>query len=460
MHRPGQIAFITVGLLGVAALAFMGSIIGGKSGEPGQERTADTALRCALDGSLINTLYAVDAYLEDDTFLRFCSIDSASKWFQMNKKDKVRYFTVVDEVTGERLDASLAHFVASDVVTVPEVRNRTHAFWSKEDAAKHIRDFNGRSIANPFGSQFTVPKIARLDEFKVGAPSLPDALPIQLAVFRPIFRENRLNVTIVPFGEQAEDQNLFADESVDALVCDLPAAILLTQRIPSARIVKNILRANPFRPLFALVAAPNADVRHPQDLEGKSIAIQRSVNSEFYLDCFLTQAGLPLDKVIRQEVDDFAKAWEMVIRNQVTAALLRTPFTEVARKRGMLVLADDCNFPWMSVLVVKEVAHPGKLEATKKFLFSLEQAGLALNLKPDEFRAVLKQKGGIPPDSREWFPMPIFEGSNAPAPDEMEPIMGWLIEKRLLSGRPAYEQVVDTRFLSDPDSVGLAFCCR
>jgi len=459
MYRPGKVALIIVGLLAVAALAFMGSIIGRKSDAPGG-KAADTKLSCTLDGSLINPLYEVDAYLEDDTFLRFCSIDSASRWLQMNKTDKVRYFTVVDEVTGERLDATLAHFVVSDVVTVPEVRNRIHAFWSREDAAKHMRDFNGRPIDNPFGSQFTVPKIARLDELRVGVPSLPDALPIQLALFRPIFKENRLSVTVFPFGDQSEDQNLFADESVDAWLCDLPAAVLVTQRIPSARIVKNILRANPFRPLFAIVAAPNADVHHLQDLEGKSIAVPRSVNSEFYLDFFLRQAGLPLDKVIRQEVDDLPKAWELLIRNQVTAALLRTPFTEVAKKKGMRVLADDCNLPWMSVLVVKQAAHPGMLEATEKFLFSLEQAGLALNLKPDEFRAVLKQKGGIPPDSREWFPMPIFEGSNAPSPDEMEPIISWLIEKRLLSEAPAYEQVVDTRFLPDPNSVGLAFCCK
>jgi hypothetical protein len=56
--------------------------------------------------------------------------------------------------------------------------------------------------------------------------------------------------------------------------------------------------------------------------------------------------------------------------------------------------------------------------------------------------------------------MPILGGTNAPAKEEIEPILKWLTEKGLFSQTPAYDDLVNTQFLPDPNSVGLAFCCR
>ena len=57
---------------------------------------------------------------------------------------------MVHEVTGQKSDSALRYFVESDVITVPEVKNRAHAFTSKEDGLKHAGQFNGKLIENPF----------------------------------------------------------------------------------------------------------------------------------------------------------------------------------------------------------------------------------------------------------------------------------------------------------------------
>lgn len=460
MRSRRQIALIVIGLVTVALIALAGALSGRRPVEPGQEEKRKREERCALDGTKVNPLYGVETYLEDGTYLRFASIESALKWLKAGKKDNICYFTVADEVTGQRLDAGLAHFVVSDVITVPEVGNRIHAFMNRQDALRHIEQFNGRLMENPFGDEFIVPRIAQLDKLRVAIPSLPDSLPIHLALVRPIFKENRLDVTVVQCEGKDCAEEFLSDESVDAILCDLPQAILLTQRMPSARIVKNVLRANPFRPLFALVASPNAAETDPEALGGKSVALAAGVTHEFYMDQFLGQIGIQSDNVMTHQVGALSEAWEMVSHDRVPAAVLRTPYIEMARRKGMRLLVHDRNLPWMSVLVVRQTGDPGKSEVIKRFLLSLEQAVLALNLKPDEFRVVLKNKGGIPADLAERFPMPIFEGANAPSSDEAEPIIRWLVKKRLLAKAPAYEQVVDTSFLPDPDSIGLAFCCR
>jgi len=340
------------------------------------------------------------------------------------------------------------------------VKNRIHAFYVEEDALMHAKQFNGKTVKNPFGAAFVLPKVAQFDKIRVAVPSLPDSIPIKLAIFRPIFKENRLDVSITLFDGEEKSKRLLREGSVEGLICDLPTGLLLAKGTPSTRIVKNVLRANPYRCLFALVSGPDVKMQDFVGMEEKSIALPRGLSFRFYAEYYLKSLEVPLDKVALREVEDVAKAWELLKKGEVSAAVLRTPYSDIAVQKGMSFVADDRNLPWMSVLVLKESVIKEKFEVLKRFIFALEQSVLALNLKPDEFRTLLQEEGGIPKEARKKFPMPIFEGANAPAADEIETIMAWLDEKGLLSKETPYEDLVNPNFLPNPKDVGLAFCCR
>lgn len=199
MLQPKRIIIIIICFLVFAVVALLGGILGKKTGKGQNEETDQRLLRCAHDGTKINPMYEVDAYLVDKTTMRFCSIYCATRWHE-NNRNKVIYFTVSDEVTGNKFDSTLGHFVESDLVSVPEVNNRIHAFAVKEDALTHVKQFNGKLIENPFGTAFVLPQIARMDTLIIGTPLVPDSMPVKVAVFKPIFKENMLNVKIVSFG--------------------------------------------------------------------------------------------------------------------------------------------------------------------------------------------------------------------------------------------------------------------
>ena len=440
-------------------MAFVGGLFGKRTREIGREIEGSAELRCAYDGTSINPLYQVDAYLLDGSVMRFCSIYCASRWLEKGE-NKVVYFTVTDEVTGQKIDSTLGHFVESDLVTVKAVNNRIHAFFTEQDALTHTRQFNGRLLENPFGRGLVLPKMARLDALSIGAPAWPDALPLKLAIFKPIFKENRLDVRLVPIEGAESGSRLLEDGSVQGVLCDLPSALLLARAQPSVRIIKNVLRANPYRPLFAIVSGPKGNIRNLEGVAGESIAVPKGISFRFYLEYYLKQANIPVETAVIRETEDVAAAWDMLIKGEVGAALLRTPYTDMAIKNQMTLLADDRNLPWMSVLVVKQSIVEDQAEILERFVFGLEQSVLALNLKPDEYRGLLMQHGAIPDEARKRFPMPIFEGANAPAKEEIEPIVKWLTEKGFFSQTPAYDDLVNTRFLPDPNNVGLAFCCR
>jgi ribosomal protein L24E len=105
--------------------------------------------RCDYDGVKIEPLYGVYFTLQNGTEKKFCSIACASMSFPALKK-QMREVRVVDEPSGNKIDASQALFVESEVVTVLHVKNRIHVFAKKEDALKHIKKFKGNWVENPF----------------------------------------------------------------------------------------------------------------------------------------------------------------------------------------------------------------------------------------------------------------------------------------------------------------------
>ena len=114
-----------------------------------QEEKKFIESRCDYDGVKIEPLYAVYFTLQDGTEKKFCSIICASMSFSTLKR-QIREVRVVDEPSGNKINASEAFFVESDIVTVPHVKNRVHVFAKKEDALKHIQKFRGNGVRNPF----------------------------------------------------------------------------------------------------------------------------------------------------------------------------------------------------------------------------------------------------------------------------------------------------------------------
>ncbi|MBI4848571.1 MAG: hypothetical protein HY808_08380 [Nitrospirae bacterium] len=104
---------------------------------------------CHYDGENIMPVYEVDIEQKDRGVLKFCSVYCALEWFKRNNT-KSAFVTVTDELTGEKLDASLAFFVESDVISVAATRNRMHVFKDKHHAQAHGKQYNGKSVLNPF----------------------------------------------------------------------------------------------------------------------------------------------------------------------------------------------------------------------------------------------------------------------------------------------------------------------
>lgn len=105
--------------------------------------------RCAFDGSPITPIFEVDMVLKDKSVKKFCSIYCATQWFKNNTKS-IDHVLVTDEIRGTRIDAYMAYFVESELITNETNDNRIHVFQQRQDALTHAEKFHGTMTDDPF----------------------------------------------------------------------------------------------------------------------------------------------------------------------------------------------------------------------------------------------------------------------------------------------------------------------
>jgi hypothetical protein len=108
---------------------------------------------CEMDGQELSPTLRVDLRMADGVSHAFCTIECARRWLAQQPNATVKEAVVRDALTGEPLDAYVAFFVRSKLVTNRANGNNIHAFRFRADAAEHIRRFGGQEIDDPFGVQ-------------------------------------------------------------------------------------------------------------------------------------------------------------------------------------------------------------------------------------------------------------------------------------------------------------------
>jgi hypothetical protein len=103
--------------------------------------------RCAMHGVAIHPLYRVRIEDSAGASHAFCCIRCAQSWLA-RRGERPAAIEVTDETTGEPIDARLAHFVESAIVTNPVTGNRIHAFRDQADAEAHSRTFAGHILTS------------------------------------------------------------------------------------------------------------------------------------------------------------------------------------------------------------------------------------------------------------------------------------------------------------------------
>lgn len=186
----------------------------------------------------------------------------------------------------------------------------------------------------------------------IAAPIGPTSGPVYVAQAQGLFKTQELTASVVPFtsGRLALDA-LLSGKAQAALVAETPLALVAFQS-PRIRIIGTMTRSP-----HKLVIRPQANVRIPRDLKGKTVSALQGSAGQYWMHAYLRANGMsdqdvryvnlqPADMVsalVRGEIDAFF-AWEpypYLAQKQAEGSLEVTPSTGIYTQLFNIAVTED-----------------------------------------------------------------------------------------------------------------------
>lgn len=262
---------------------------------------------------------------------------------------------------------------------------------------------------------------------KIGILPDIDSLPFIVAEQEGYFQAENVNVEIVPFKSAMDRDAALQSKSVDGCVSDLLAATFLQ----AGGFDVAVTSATDGR--YMLLAAPNSPIEKVEDFKGKSIGISEHTIIEFATQQILMKNGFSSRDMNLVAIPKIPVRLEMLQQGKLNGATLPEPLATLAVTRGAKIIADSQKegLPPGIMVFNREFAekHKGVLQALYR---AYNKAVDALNERGDEFRGMLTEKAGFPPEVEKVLVFPAYRHACLPEAAEVQVVIDWMKGQGLL----------------------------
>lgn len=283
------------------------------------------------------------------------------------------------------------------------------------------------------------------EPLRLGVLPIEDSAPLFIAEQEQFYTQENLKVTLVPFQSALERDSALAAGAIDGAIDDPIGALLFDKGQGRLKITSLCLGEKPEEGVFAILAAPGSGLASVDDLKGVEIALSSATIIEYVTDRLLAGHGFTSEDIKKLEVVKMPIRMQMLLSGAVKAATLPEPLASIAVGQGATVLTDDSRGPEslsQTVLVFRDQALAERKAEITAFFRAYGRAVKAINEEPERYRALVVDKGRIPPALAKNYPIPRFPEPQ-PFPETLyTPIIEWLAGKGLIATLPYRSMVV------------------
>ncbi len=278
---------------------------------------------------------------------------------------------------------------------------------------------------------------------KIGVLPIVDVLPMYVAEQEGYFKESNVPVELVLFPSALERDSAFVAGQIDGELNDPISAALLEKEGDRARMVRLAYKGNPSMAMMVVLAAPNSRLASPKDLKGVPIGISKNSVIEYATDRLLQSAGLSSSEIEKTEVTKIPVRAEMLAKGQIQAATLPEPLASLAAQQGARVVIDDSKTgTGKSVITFRHEVISRNAEGIRRFLVAHEKGVQAINGDPNRYRDLMVDKAKVPDSLRNTLNVPRFDSAQLPARADVEDVVNWMVERKLLERPIPYDRLV------------------
>ncbi len=284
---------------------------------------------------------------------------------------------------------------------------------------------------------------------KIGVLPITDVVPAYVAQEQGYYADEGIEVQLVPVASGAERDSLIQAGGIDGELNELITTILTNAGSETkVRVVTTARRPFPDVPLFFILSSPGSGITSAEQLKGVEIGISENTVIEYVTDRVLQRQGFQPDEIVFTNVPRIPVRLELLLNDQLKAAVLPDPLASLAQMQGARVVLTDNVYPEvsLSVLSFREDILKDRPNTVRAFLRAWDKAVADINADPRKFRNLLIEKARVPEPLQDRYDLPPFPEKELPSEAQVEDVVDWALEKGLISQPMGYEEVVDPAF--------------
>lgn len=269
------------------------------------------------------------------------------------------------------------------------------------------------------------------------------ALPLFVAAEKGFFKEAGLDVELVPFNSAMEKDVAMSAGQISGYFGDMITPVVLTANGTLVKIVAAYFNTKNEQRMFAILGAPKYPKKDLQDLASAGIACSSNTMLDYLMTRLLEKKGISTNKINLVEVKSIPIRLQMLMSEQVPAAVLPEPLVTLAEMKGARVMVDDRRTGMTgTALVFSDQFLAKNPDTVKAFIKVVQRANDFINQNPDQVRPIMNRECKMPEPLHQSFTIPAFPKLNIPRNEEIMDVYSWLREKNVIKTEMTYGQFV------------------
>lgn len=303
----------------------------------------------------------------------------------------------------------------------------------------------GSSAQTPSTSQTPA---AQAKLVKIGVQPIEDNFPFSVAEKDGLFTKEGVQVQLINFASAQERDAALQAGQIDGEVADILAVALMKKIGTDVKIASIGLGTTPQEGRFALLSSPKSTIKNPADLKGASLGISENTIIDYVTDQMLKDKGVSSSDVKKISVPKTPVRMDMLLSDQIQAAVLPDPLAALAQAKGAhLVMDDTYRNISQTVLLFRTKSIQDNPAGIKAVVRAYGAAGQALTKNPEQYRALFLEKNQIPEPIKDSYKITTFSKLQLPTEDEVNNVMKWMEERKLITKAYSYQELVDPSLL-------------
>ena len=297
-----------------------------------------------------------------------------------------------------------------------------------------------------FGASSIMPQALPAQDvqtIRFGVLPVVDTLPLVVGQEEQLFSQKGIDLKLISFQSALERDAALQAGQIDGYFGDLLNTVLLIHSGQKIGILTTVFNTHSEFRMFALVTAPGSSITDFTQLKGQAVAISSATVIEYLLDQFLVQQQVPAGFVEKQEIKKMPIRLQMLLADQVPAAVLPEPLVTLAEIKGARVVMDDRNLnTTLTVLALDRNLVQQQKNLQANFLSAYGEAVKRINSDPDKYKDLLVKRTRFPEPAKGKYQVPRFPAVGLPAETDVEAAQKWLLDKKMIKGRIPFDMIV------------------